>query len=143
MKRTLYTTPQDAEAAFYDAIEKADLDAMMAVWADDDIVCVHPGGARLAGVEQVRESWRQIFASGQTLRFRLGQQQSVNGMTLVVHSVYEQISIAGQAQARNPVVATNIYLRTENGWRMVVHHASSAPPVGPETDSKRAPKTLH
>ena len=142
MKRTLYTTPQDAEAAFYEAIEKADLEAMMGVWADDDIVCVHPGGARLAGVEQVRESWRQIFASGQTLRFRLRHQQSVNGMTLVVHSVYEHISIAGQAQERSPVVATNIYMRTENGWRMVVHHASIAPSSS-ETEGKRAPKTLH
>ena len=41
MKRALFTTPQDAEAAFYDAFEKSDLDAMMGVWADDDdIVCV-------------------------------------------------------------------------------------------------------
>ena len=102
----------------------------MAVWSDDeDIVCVHPGGARVSGVAQVRESWRQIFAGGQTLRFRLGNQQSLNGMTLAVHSVYEQISIAGEARARNPVIATNIYMRTENGWRMVVHHASPAPPA--------------
>ena len=143
MKRTIYTTPQDAEAAFYEALEKSDLDAMMAVWADDDdIVCVHPGGARVSGVAQVRESWRQIFASGQTLRFRLRHQQSLNGMTLVVHSAYEQISIAGEARARNPVITTNIYMRTENGWRMVVHHASPAP-ANPEPDGKRAPKTLH
>ena len=88
MKRTLFATPQDAEAAFYEALEKSDLDAMMAVWADDDdIVCVHPGGVRLSGVAQVREAWRQIFAGGQTLRFRLRHQQSLNGMTLAVHSV--------------------------------------------------------
>ncbi len=143
MRRTIFTTPQDAEAAFYEAIEKADLEAMMAVWSDDDdIVCVHPGGARLSGVAQVREAWRQIFAAGQTLRFRLRHQQSVNGMTLAVHSVYEQISIAGEARARNPVIATNIYLRTENGWRIVVHHASPAP-ASPEAEAKRAPKTLH
>ena len=139
----IFTTPQDAEAAFYEAIEKADLDAMMAVWADDDdIVCVHPGGARLSGMVQVREAWRQIFAGGQTLRFRLRHQQSLNGMTLAVHSVYEQISVAGEARARGPVIATNIYMRTENGWRMVVHHASPAPP-SPDPEGKRAPKTLH
>ena len=143
MKRTIYATPQDAEAAFYEALEQADLEAMMAVWADDDdIVCVHPGGARLAGVAQVRESWRRIFASGQTLRFRLRQQHTLNGMTLAVHSVYEQISIAGEARARNPVIATNIYMRAENGWRMVVHHASPAPAT-PDSEGKRAPKTLH
>ena len=102
MKRTLFTTPQDAEAAFYEAFEKGDLEAMMAVWADDDdIVCVHPGGRAWPGVEQVRESWRQIFAGGQTLRFRLRQQQSLNGMTLVVHSVYEQITV-GRRSAHAP-----------------------------------------
>ena len=143
MKRAIFTTPQEAEAAFYEAFEKADLDAMMAVWADDDdIVCVHPGGIRLSGMAQVRESWRQIFAGTQTLRFRLRNQQSLNGMTLAVHSAYEQVSVAGEAQARAPVVATNIYMRTENGWRMVVHHASPAP-VSPDAEAKRAPKTLH
>lgn len=143
MKRTIYTTAQDAEAAFYESIEKSDLEAMMAVWSDDDdIVCVHPGGARVSGVAQVRESWRQIFAGRQSLRFRLRHQQSVNGMTLVVHSVYEQISIAGEARTHSPVVATNIYMRTENGWRMVVHHASPAP-SSLDSESKRAPKTLH
>lgn len=143
MKRVIFTTPQDAEAAFYEALERADLDAMMAVWADDDdIVCVHPGGTRLSGMAQVRESWRRIFAHGQTLHVRLRQEQSLNGMTLAVRSVYEQIAVAGETQARNPMIATNIYLRTSNGWRMVVHHASPAP-AGPESDAKRAPKTLH
>src|SRR5512136_1191773 len=104
MKHAIFATPQDAEAAFYDAFEKADLDAMMAVWSDDDdIVCVHPGGTRLSGMAQIRESWRQIFASGQTLRFRLRHRQSVNGMTLAVHSVYEQISIADEARSSGPV----------------------------------------
>ena len=143
MKRAVYTTPNDAEAAFYEAFEKGDLDAMMGVWADDDdIVCVHPGGPRLTGVEEVREAWRQIFAGGQTLRFRLRQQQTLNGMTLVVLSVYEQITVANEARARQPVIATNIYMRTENGWRMVVHHASPAP-AAPEAEGRRGPKTLH
>jgi uncharacterized protein (TIGR02246 family) len=143
MKRALFTTPQDAEAAFYDAFEKGDLDAMMGVWADDDdIVCVHPGGSRLAGTEQIREAWRQIFAAGQSLRFRLSRQHALNGMTLVVHSVYEQITAVGEARAHQPVIATNVYMRTESGWRMVVHHAAPAPAT-PETEGKRAPKTLH
>jgi ketosteroid isomerase-like protein len=143
MKRALYTTPQDAETAFYEAFEKSDLDAMMEVWADEDeIVCVHPGGPRLTGTEQVREAWRQIFAGGQTLRFRLLRQHAINGMTLVVHTVYEQITTEAEARARQPMIATNVYMRTENGWRMVVHHASPAPAT-PESEGKRTPKTLH
>jgi uncharacterized protein (TIGR02246 family) len=143
MKRAAFPTPQDAESAFYEAFEKSDLDAMMDVWADDEeIVCVHPGGPRLTGNEQIRESWRQIFAGGQTLKFRLREQRAINGMTLVVHSVYEQINVGGEARVRNPVIATNVYLRTQDGWRMVVHHASPAP-AAPESEAKRAPKTLH
>jgi ketosteroid isomerase-like protein len=147
MKKALFATPQDAESAFYEALTKADLDAMMAVWADDDdIFCVHPNGARLSGVERVRESWRQIFASGQTLRFQLREQQQVQGMMLSVHSVYETISVAGEPRPRAPVIATNVYLRTERGWRMVAHHASPAPATAaadPEPRRAAAPKTLH
>ena len=61
----IFPTAQDAENAFYEALERADLERMMAVWAEDEeIVCVHPGGPRLTGQDQVRESWRQIFAGG-------------------------------------------------------------------------------
>jgi uncharacterized protein (TIGR02246 family) len=142
MKRTLFTTAQDTETAFYEALEKADLDAMMAVWADDDdIVCVHPGGMRLSGIEQVRESWRQIFAGGLALRFRLRHLRTIDGMTLAVHSVYEQIAVAGETRARQPVIATNIYIRTENGWRMFAHHASPAP-ANPDGESRRG-NVLH
>lgn len=146
MKKSLFASPQDAESAFYEALTKSDLDAMMAVWADDDdIYCVHPNGARLSGVEHVRESWRQIFASGQTLRFQLREQQHVQGMMLSVHSVYEYITVAGEQRPRAPVIATNVYLRTERGWRMVAHHASPAPAAsGAEPEPRRAQaKTLH
>ena len=147
MKKALFASPQDAESAFYEALTKADLDAMMAVWADDDdVYCVHPNGARISGVESVRESWRQIFASGQTLRFQLRESQTVQGMMLAVHSVYEHITIAGETRTRGPMIATNIYLRTERGWRMVVHHASPVPaPAAAEAEPRRAapPKTLH
>ena len=145
MNKSLFASPQDAEAAFYEALTKADLESMMAVWADDDdIYCVHPGGARITGVEQVRESWRQIFASGQTLRFQLREQHQVQGMMLSVHSVYEQITVTGDPRPRGPVIATNVYLRTERGWRMVAHHASPAPASSePEPQRAAAPKTLH
>ena len=36
MSSSLFASPEDAETAFYDAIERADLEAMMAIWADDE-----------------------------------------------------------------------------------------------------------
>jgi len=62
----LHASPEDAEAQFYDALRDGDLDRVMAVWADDeDIVCVHPGGARVVGPQAVRAAFEAIFASGQ------------------------------------------------------------------------------
>ena len=44
----LHASPEDCEAQFYEALRDGDLERVMAVWADDDeIVCVHPGGARV------------------------------------------------------------------------------------------------
>lgn len=145
MKKTLFATPQDAEAAFYDAFVKRDLEAMMEVWSDDDdIYCVHPGSARVSGVERVRESWRQIFAGGQDLRFNLREPQLIHTMMLAVHSVYEQISVPGQSRARQTTMATNVYQRTERGWRMVAHHAGAAPASARQDhDTEPDTKTLH
>lgn len=145
MKKTLFATPQDAEAAFYEAFIKRDLDAMMEVWAEeDDIYCVHPGAARISGYEKVRESWRQIFAGGQDLRFTLREAQLIHTMMLAVHSVYEHISIASQPRARQAMIATNVYQRSERGWRMVAHHAAPAPAtVKADVTGEPASKTLH
>lgn len=145
MKKTLFATPQDAEAAFYDAFVKRDLDAMMEVWSDDDdSYCVHPGGARVSGIERIRESWRRIFASGQELRFNLRDQQLIHTMMLAVHSIYEHVSVAGQSRTQQPMIATNVYQRTERGWRMVAHHAAAAPAsVKADSDTGPASKTLH
>ena len=41
----------DIEAAFYQALQNADIEKLMACWADEDeIVCIHPGGPRVVGL---------------------------------------------------------------------------------------------
>jgi uncharacterized protein (TIGR02246 family) len=147
MSTRIFPTAQDAENAFYEALERSDLEGMMAVWSEDEeIVCVHPAGQRLAGQAQVRESWRQMFAGGAGMRVKIEQRVAVTGMMVAVHSVLESITATGEMRPRPPIVATNVYLRTPAGWRMIVHHASPAPgdpgtesaPAGPA-----APKILH
>ena len=139
MSKTIYTTPQDVENAFYEALERADLDAMMTVWAEDEeIVCVQPGGPRLSGYAAIREAWRRIFETATKLRVRVANPSVVQTPFTAVHSLLEQISVAGDDTTRAPVVATNVYVRGPLGWRMVVHHASPTPPGATEV-----PKTLH
>ena len=124
----LFPTPDDAETAFYDAFERADLAAMMAVWAaTDEIVCIHPQGPRLTGFEAVRESWAQVFAGGPGLRVRTTEARSFDGQTLAVHSVVELVAPPGSEAGVTSIFATNVYELTEGGWRMVIHHASAAP----------------
>ena len=138
--KPLYTTPQDAEAAFYDALERADLEAMMSVWAEDEeIICVLPGGARLAGYAAVREGWRRVFASGRRIAVVLSQQIHLQSMLLSVHSLLEHLSLGGSDGQTAPVVVTNVYVRGALGWRLLAHHASPAPPES----GGEASKTLH
>ena len=145
MSSKIFPTAQDAESAFYEALERGDLEGMMAVWAEDeDIICVHPAGPRLSGQDQVRESWARIFAGGAGPRVQITQQVAVSGMMIAVHSVYENFSIEGDAKPQVPVIATNVYLRTAAGWRMIVHHASPAPVQSEAAQPKEAPpKFLH
>ena len=141
----LFPTPDDAENAFYDAFERADLAAMMAVWAeDDDIVCAHPQGPRLVGFEAVRESWAQVFAAGMALRVRTVDARRFQGQTVAVHCVVEMLTAPGEQSPPPPVCATNVFVLTEHGWRMTVHHASAAPEsASPARETPPEPHTLH
>jgi uncharacterized protein (TIGR02246 family) len=148
MSGRIFPTAQDAENAFYEALERCDLEGMMAVWAEDeDIVCVHPAGPRLTGQDQIRESWARIFSGGARARVHITNQVAISGMMLAVHSVHENFTIEGQPRSDAqpvPVVATNVYLRTAAGWRMIVHHASPAPAATQSAAPREAPpKMLH
>jgi len=123
------STPEQTEAAFYSAFERADLAAMMALWAEDEeIVCVHPGGKRLVGFDAVRDSWRQLFSQGPRLRFGLLDLRVHTVRLMSIHNLYESITVSGAVGPPHLALATNIYLLTPSGWRMLVHHASPLPP---------------
>ncbi len=141
-KRPYYTSPQDVEAAFYDALERADIETMMSVWADDEeVICVHPGGPRLAGFAQVIAAWRRFFEAGPILKISLSNQVNVQGLLIAVHSVHEHITVAGENMLRAPVIASNVYLRGATGWHMIAHHSSPAP-VAPQVAGESS-KRLH
>ena len=147
MKKTNFPTPQDAEAAFYEALENADLEAMMEVWSEDEeISCVHPGGPRIAGQAQLRENWAQIFKSGQRLQVHLSDRLVLSSMSFAVHSLHENILVrSGRGEGtQTVVVVTNVYQRSAQGWRMLLHHGSHSPaPVVRREVPLEAPKVLH
>jgi ketosteroid isomerase-like protein len=123
----VFATPEDVETAFYEAIARADLVALMSVWADDEeIVCIHPTGQRLTGAEAIRDSWRGIFANNPRLMVRLSRGVRWNGMLLSVHNVVETLYIGDERKPHGPMLATNVFQRGASGWRLLAHHSSTA-----------------
>lgn len=138
----MFATPDEAETAFYTAFADTDLDAMMAVWLDSDtITCVHPVGPRITGREAVRTSWGEIFRGSAGLRFRLAEVNRTQDALLSIHVLHEHITVPGETAERPPTVATNIYQLTQEGWRMILHHAS--PVATPAPVARAASAKLH
>jgi len=115
----------EIEASFYEALQTGDIEKLMACWADEDeIVCVHPGGPRLVGLGAIRSAFDAIFSNG-SIRAQPQAVHKIESLASVVHNVRERIEVLtedGPVQAF--VIATNVYHRTAQGWRMVAHHAS-------------------
>jgi ketosteroid isomerase-like protein len=128
MPRTIYATPDDAEQAFYEALSRGDLEAMMNVWSEDEeVVCVQPGGSRFTGLASIREAWRQLFATGMKIKVRISHPIKTQAMLLSVHCVLEHVNIEGDDTIAPPMIATNVFSRGAQGWQMILHHTSPAP----------------
>ena len=69
--------------------------------------------------------------------------RKVETITSAMHNLVEKVQISTpQGVQTGYVMATNVYQRTAQGWRMVAHHAS--PGTQAEvTDIVSAPTTLH
>jgi len=141
-KTVVCPTPLNAANAFYEAFEARDLEAMMAVWAEDeDIICVHPSGARLVGYAAVRASWSEIFSSGVGRRIRLAGAVVMQTISMAVQCVTEHVTVGDEEEPRPPLEVTNIFLHTPAGWRMLAHHASPAPVL--KAAAQLPPAKLH
>jgi len=94
-------------------------------WSSAEIFCVHPGGPLLTGPDAVLGSWLQIFASADPPQLEYRLLQSRQGAELAVHVVEERIRPSGDKSAKSAlVIATNVYIAVQSGWRMLSHHAS-------------------
>ena len=115
-----------ANAAFYRAFEALDLAEMDHVWAHGEHVrCVHPGWPLLCGWDAVRASWERIFDNTEEMRFTLSEVAvNVKGDLAWVTGIENILSEAGQRVSVTAILATNLFERTDVGWRLIHHHAS-------------------
>ena len=136
-------TADDAEAAFYEALQRGDIEALMACWADDDeVFCVHPGGPRLVGATAIRAAFEQMFGNG-AIHATPARVRKVESLASAVHNVLERIEVLTPEGPRHAwVLATNVYHKTAQGWRMVAHHTSPGTPREMQEVSD-IPQVLH
>ena len=136
-------SPDECEQKFYDALQTGDIEGLMSVWADDeDIVCVQPGGGRLVGALEIRQVFGSMFTHG-VVQVRAEKVRRVQTHSMSVHSVIERVSVqTNEGLQEGWVIATNVYLKAAEGWRMVAHHAS--PGTAQEmVDTGDTPTVLH
>lgn len=122
-----------ANAAFYDAFERRDLDAMSDVWEHGDrVACVHPGWSILTGWGAVSASWYALFDGPQRLQFIVTDERIAVVGDLAWVTCNENLIDGGATQA---VAATNVFARSAGGWRLVHHHGSPVLQRTPERDT--------
>lgn len=117
-----------ANAALYGALERADVDAMAEVWDahdPDDLVCVHPGWPMVRGRGRVLRSFSAIMANTPYIQFFLTDVQvALAGPVATVTCTENILTAVTQDDRSAQVVATNVFRRRPEGWRLQVHHGS-------------------
>ncbi|MFF9013713.1 nuclear transport factor 2 family protein [Streptomyces sp. NPDC014870] len=133
-----------ANTAFYEAMETGDFEAVTALWLDDGaspISCVHPGWPVLSGRGEVLRSYALIMANTEYIQFFLTDVKISLGGDVAVVTCTENILSGGPAEdgaelgplVGQLVVATNVFRRTFEGWKIWSHHGS---PVLTESDDE-------
>ncbi|MFD0270726.1 nuclear transport factor 2 family protein [Streptomyces sp. NPDC127106] len=139
MSRTDIEAVDQVNTAFYEAMERGDFDAMSALWLEDEVSCVHPGWPVLTGRGEVLRSYALIMSHTEYIQFFLTDTKvAVIGDTALVTCTENILSggPSGDGGELGPlvgqlVVATNVFRRTSEGWRLWSHHGS---PVLTESD---------
>ena len=115
-----------ANQRFYDAFGALDIEAMEAAWEPSDrAMCVHPGWQPLVGWDDIRASWQGIFDNAMLMHFNVQDVNVVAEGDCGWVTCVENITSVLQGRASNfGILATNIFVRTPQGWLMTAHHGS-------------------
>ncbi|MEU8824423.1 nuclear transport factor 2 family protein [Streptomyces sp. NPDC048636] len=149
-----------ANTALYEAMEQGDHEALERLWLaapDTEVSCVHPGWPVLRGRGEVLRSYALIMANTDYIQFFLTDVEvSVLADTALV-TCTENILSGAPAEEEGElgplvgqlVVATNVFRRTDDGWKVWSHHGSpvlaesddNGPegPEGPDDDGRLMP----
>ena len=109
----------EANVAFYRAFADRDVAAMANIWARKvPVACTHPAWTVFTGRDDVLKSWEGILTNPDA--------PSIEVRDVVVLRYGDvAIVLCRELVQGNPVEVTNVFVREDNAWRMVHHHASA------------------
>ncbi len=115
-----------ANEEFYHAFESLDIGRMDKIWAHQEYVtCIHPGWSMRVGWPMVRDSWVVIFNNIFSMGFALTELQvQVAGDVAWVICTENITTRQADTTQNSRVVATNLYERMDEGWKIIHHHGS-------------------
>jgi hypothetical protein len=124
-----------ANDAFYVAFATKDVDAMKIIWAQTmPITCLHPGWELLTGRETVMDSWDGILLNDNSPEIRC-QDASASVLGDTAYVVCTEV-----LKDKGYLIATNIFIREGNLWKMVHHQAGAIQAPEEETELPPPPE---
>lgn len=120
----------EANRAFYEAFNDRDVEAMADLWLrSDEVTCIHPHRNVTVGHADVQRTWRAILTNPDQPKIVFAAEEA---------RVVGDIGIVAgrEVVAGVPIVATNIYQRSQNAdltdnadtpgdsWLLIHHHGS-------------------
>ena len=120
----------EANASFYRAFQTKSLEAMDHIWAEDEVSCVHPGWPALESRPAILESYKMIFGHA--------EQEPVLCLNprLVLRGDHALV-LCEEKVGPTVLVASNLFLRTPKGWRLLHHQASPLMQSRPQVEAGR------
>jgi ketosteroid isomerase-like protein len=130
----------EANRAFYRAFARRDIAALEELWANaTPVACLHPGQAPLFERAAIMESWQAIFRNpGTPTEIRIVEDR-------VVVRGRMGIVICREVFSRAHLLATNMFVREGDAWKIAHHQSAAAPPPKdrPAQPVRRDKRNLH
>ncbi|MBW4428889.1 MAG: nuclear transport factor 2 family protein [Nostoc desertorum CM1-VF14] len=115
-----------ANAAFYRAFERKDIEAMSAVWSQGTgSFCIHPGSNILRGWKEIRTSWEQIFKNTAYIEINtdiIATEINDNIAYVILRENVFQVVSGRRLEAQS--TATNVFQFLGEKWYLLHHHGS-------------------
>ncbi len=121
---------------FYRAFAGHDIRAMDALWSrQSPVTCIHPGWEALSGRDTVMDSWAAILTSRTAPSIVCHTPRAFVFGTVAYVVCYESVD-------GGSLVATNVFVRENDGWKMVHHQAGASPARVPPASSRADPPVM-